>query len=440
MAVPAHVVADTLPAPGHLFVGAARVAAGHRLLLAVGGWWLLYAVAVMSLLRAPRRAATAVAVLTSAGVGIAALARRAVTSNDFYRYVWDGRVQAAGVDPYRYAPAAPQLDRLHDPWLWPSPATCAVHLHPPGCTLINRATVHTIYPPLAQLWFLLEHFLVPQSTRDAGYEAVGLLLAVAATVMLLLLLRDTGRDIRQVAIWGCCPAVALEAVQSAHVDALAVVAVLAAVWAAERGHWAWASAAVGAAGLIKLYPLVLFPAIVQRRRLRGAVIVVAMFVVAYLPHVIAVGQGVTGFLSDYVRNEGYVGGRRYQLLHVFGLQGHVAAAVAALAVVGVLTLALLRRLGAPGRSSFIVFAVVLFVATPGEPWENLPLVALAAVVGGWQWLSVTVAEELGYISFIYGGLPRALGDADYGIALAFAAAATWLRRLTRSRHGATRIG
>src|SRR5690242_17050964 len=30
-------------------------------------------------------------------------------SDDIYRYVWDGRVQAAGINPYRYIPAAPEL-------------------------------------------------------------------------------------------------------------------------------------------------------------------------------------------------------------------------------------------------------------------------------------------------------------------------------------------
>src|SRR6516162_807701 len=36
-------------------------------------------------------------------------------SSDPYRYLWDGRVQWAGVNPYRYAPAAPELQWLRDP-------------------------------------------------------------------------------------------------------------------------------------------------------------------------------------------------------------------------------------------------------------------------------------------------------------------------------------
>lgn len=432
MVWPARVFATTLPSSSHLFLGATRTDVGRRLLEAGAAWWVLYGVAIVALLRSPRQAGATVGVLTSIGIGVAAIARSATTSNDFYRYVWDGRVQAAGIDPYRYAPASPQLDRLHDGWLWPNAATCHVHLQPPGCTLINRATVHTIYPPGAQLWFLIEHLLVPQSTRDRGYEAVGLLIVVATTLLLLCFLQRTGRDVRQVAIWGCCPAVAIEAVQNAHIDGLAVLFVVLAVWAAEREDWPWAAAAVGAAGLVKLYPLVLFPAIVQGRRIRGALLIGAMFVVGYLPHVIAVGSGVSGFLSVYIHQEGFVGGQRYELLHRLGLHGHVAAGFAAIAILVTVILAFRRRLGSPAHAAMVVFAVVVFVATPGEPWEDLSLVALAAMAGAWKWLTVIVAEEAGYITFIFGGLATWTGPFGYAAALVVAVMAWLVQSLRRS--------
>jgi hypothetical protein len=425
MVWPARVFATTLPSASHLFVGSARHDVGRRLLEAGAAWWLLYAAAVLALLRSPRKPAAAVGVMASIGVGIASIARAATTSNDLYRYAWDGRIQAAGIDPYRYAPASPVLDRFHDSWLWPNAATCHVHLQRPGCTLLNRASVHTIYPPLAQLWFLVEHLVVPQSTRDRGYETAGLVIVVATTLLLLGFLHQAGRDIRQVAIWGCCPAVAIEAVQNAHIDGLAVLFVVLAVWAAERESWLWAAAAIGAAGLVKLYPLVLFPAIIQGRRIRSAGVIVAMFVVGYLPHVIAVGSGVTGFLRTYVHQEGFVGGKRYTLLHDLGLHGHVAAAVAFAAIIATLLLALAKRLGSPARAALVLFAVILFVVTPGEPWEDLSLVALASMTGTWRWLTLIVADEAAYIVFIFGGLSSRTGPVGYATALA-ASVLTWL--------------
>ncbi|HET7288527.1 MAG TPA: hypothetical protein VFI71_13695, partial [Pyrinomonadaceae bacterium] len=62
-------------------------------------------------------------------------------SDDIYRYIWDGRVQAAGINPYRYIPAAPELVQLRDDAIYPK---------------INRRDyAHTIYPPVAQVVFLL---------------------------------------------------------------------------------------------------------------------------------------------------------------------------------------------------------------------------------------------------------------------------------------------
>src|SRR5437588_8585338 len=57
-------------------------------------------------------------------------------SDDIYRYVWDGRVQAAGINPYRYIPADAALEKLRDGKIYPR---------------INRKDyARTIYPPVAE--------------------------------------------------------------------------------------------------------------------------------------------------------------------------------------------------------------------------------------------------------------------------------------------------
>ena len=62
-------------------------------------------------------------------------------SSDIYRYVWDGKVQAAGINPYRYFPAQDALAALRDATIFPH---------------INRADYAvTIYPPVAEFFFLV---------------------------------------------------------------------------------------------------------------------------------------------------------------------------------------------------------------------------------------------------------------------------------------------
>jgi len=70
-----------------------------------------------------------------------ALSAPVFLSDDINRYIWDGRVQAAGINPYRYIPADPDLARLRDEAIYPN---------------INRNNyAPTIYPPVAQMLFLL---------------------------------------------------------------------------------------------------------------------------------------------------------------------------------------------------------------------------------------------------------------------------------------------
>jgi hypothetical protein len=417
--VPAHAITHVTPIAGRAWLGNARATARHELFVDIAEWSALFAVAVVALLRAPRRASVAVSLAGGVALGVASLARIAVLSNDLYRYAWDGRVQAAGIDPYRYAPIAPQLDRLHDNWLWPPASICAGRGKPAGCTLINRSNVHTIYPPGTAT-----------TVRDRGYEATGLLLATLVAGLVLVVLRRTGRDPRLVALWSLCPAVSLEAVQNAHVDVVAVIAVLGALLVTRR-HVLWAAALLAVAGLVKLYPLVLFPAVLQRRRIAAAAVIVALVVASYLPYVIDVGSGVGGYLHGYLDQEGYGSGTRFVLLHLIGLHEHPASVVAVLIVVGVIAAAWLRRLGPPEQSALAVFVVVLLVATPGEPWYDLVLVALVAVTGAWQWLGIIVGDYVGYLTDALGDHTLHVLLPVYGAALLLGVSVTLLRRWQR---------
>ena len=89
-------------------------------------------------------------------------------STDVYRYVWDGRVIAAGIDPYRYVPADPHLEALRDPDIFPE---------------INRAnSAVTIYPPIAEaLFFAVTRVSETASAMKAamaGFEIVTFVLLV----------------------------------------------------------------------------------------------------------------------------------------------------------------------------------------------------------------------------------------------------------------------
>jgi hypothetical protein len=196
------------------------------------GAWLAFLVAAWLLRKVPRRAAVTLILLGGIAMQVAAVSAPPQMSTDLYRYIWDGRVQAAGIDPYQYVPTATQLDGLRNEFLfYPRAEYCVrasyVSQHPaadltPGCTRINRPTVPTIYPPVAEAYFLGVYYLHPADDSSTPIQAATALAAVLITVLLLFGLGRMGRDVRTAALWSWCPTVALEAGNNAHVDVIAV--------------------------------------------------------------------------------------------------------------------------------------------------------------------------------------------------------------------------
>ena len=242
-----------------------------RLLLEIMGFWAAWAVALALLLRLrlSTRQVLVLVVVGAAALRVAAMTAVVPLSDDLYRYAWDGRVQASGTSPYRYAPTDEALADLRTDWLFPDDVdggeTCEEIDRDDGCTRINRPGVRTIYPPLAQVWFLGGHLAGASALEDLGWQVVGLVADVATCVLLWLVLVRSGRDPRWTAAYAWSPLAVLEAVQNGHVDGLAALLVLAAVVAAARRPGA-AGALLGAAAMVKLYPVLLLPALLGRRR------------------------------------------------------------------------------------------------------------------------------------------------------------------------------
>src|SRR5262245_47392085 len=73
----------------------------HRLgitdLAVLAALWITFAVGALLVRRMPLRLAMVVIVAGGAAMQLAAVSARPHTSDDVYRYIWDGRVQAAGI-------------------------------------------------------------------------------------------------------------------------------------------------------------------------------------------------------------------------------------------------------------------------------------------------------------------------------------------------------
>ncbi len=370
--------------------------------------WAAFAIGVLLVRRLPLRWAAPLILLGAIAVQLAALSAAPQGSDDLYRYVWDGRVQAAGIDPYAYSPAAPQLAFLRDQFLWPHHTTLwcvapgaqlagAPHgLADPGCTLINRPIVHTIYPPVAEAYFYLVHLVSPAGSGTTPIQAAAALCAVGLTVLLLAGLGRLGLDRRLAVLWAWCPTVALEAGNNAHVDVLAALLTAGALLVlAQRGRLRRSLAGgtlLALAIWTKVTPVLVLPAVAKRRWYALASAGLFATVVVYLPHVLAVGSRVVGFVPGYLQQEGYSNGTRFLLLGtlVHGQLG-LLAAFAVLAVTGLLVLWRTDP-DRPWRGAVVMTGVALAVTTPPFPWYTMLLVMLVAFDGRVEWLAFAMVK------------------------------------------------
>lgn len=411
-----------------------------RLALVLAAWWAA-AVAVTRWVRRSHadpirptgRRLLLVVFLVALVVQLPGLLTPPRSSSDAYRYVWDGRVQLSGTSPYRYAPLDDRLAALRDPVLFPGlgpddrsgyrtqpvpttrPEVLARSTNDPR-TVINRPQVPTIYPPVAEAWFTAVAWLTPWSWGTRGLQLGSALLAAGIAVAVAGLLRRRGGDPWLALWWAWCPTVVAEAGNGAHVDVLAAAWVVLALAAATAGLPLSARRAgltgvlAGLAVATKLYPAVLLASLVPLRRnvVRVAqTVVVALATVAtgYLPHWLAAGSLVLGYLPGYLREES--GPNRSGLLSLLLPDAAVTpVSVVALAAVAA-TVA--WRLQPGGRSlaggATVLFGTLLLVTTPSYPWYALPLIACAVLAERLEWLVVAGASALAYTAASVHPLP-----------------------------------
>ncbi len=318
------------------------------------------------------------------------------TSDDDWRYLWDGIVQLHGIDPYRYAPSAPELTDVRNPTIYPPSHHCPNHSFteagsPPdtfdGCTRMNRPDSNTIYPPVAEGFFTLLDLV----TFGGHGNEFSMQVAAGIGVMLIGWLlyrrvRARGDPSWWVALWLWFPTVILEATQNAHIDWLGVLLVVTAITAVPARRAVLRGVLIGAAVGVKLYPGLVGASMVKRRPVALIGSAVALFALTYVPHVLAVGPGVVGFLPGYLQQEDYANGDRFLLISLV-FHGTAATVVAlCIAAVAVAWAVWRGDPDHPERTAVVTFGVAMLVTTPNQPWYGLLLVALAVLAHRPEWL------------------------------------------------------
>jgi alpha-1,6-mannosyltransferase len=371
----------------------------------------------------PRRVVV-IGLVLAAAWNIAFLRLPSGADDDIHRYVWDGRLQRLGYNPYIVVPSDPAAEGLHTP----------------ETRNLNNPDLPSPYPAGAELFFRAVT-AIQESTF--AFKVAFVVCEFAIVFVLLDVLRRTGQGQRAhlVLAFAWNPLLAIEVAGSGHIDIVGALLLVVSAAALVRRWRATAAVTLGLAIAVKFLPVVLLPLYWKRVRIRDAALAVAVAVLLYLPF-LNHGRIPIGSLGTYVQTFRFNG-------PVFAILDRVAppqllVALAVLVGLGTATWQRMRR--AAPESSPDVFAWPMFA------WPMAASLLCAPAIFPWYllWLLpfLTSASTLLIIIWTVSIFPtyfmwhlRTLGDPwgalpgwvmllEYGC-VAIAAAILALRRIPR---------
>jgi alpha-1,6-mannosyltransferase len=246
--------------------------------------------------------------------------------DDIHRYVWDGRLQRLGYDPYLVVPSDPAFSGLHTS----------------ETRTLNNPDVPSPYPAGAELFFRA----ITAIHESAFALKVAFVFCDFVMVLVLLdILRRRRQGIHWVLAYAWHPLLATEVAGSGHIDIVGALLLLVSFAALDRRWRAIAAVAFGLAIAVKLLPMVLLPLYWKRVRIRDGILATIVVGLLYVPF-LKRGWIPIGSLATYVQNFRFND-------PVFATLERVAAPqlVAALAVLVGFLIAIRLRSGSPALSS-----------------------------------------------------------------------------------------
>lgn len=202
--------------------------------------------------------------------------------DDIHRYVWDGRVQRLGYNPYIVVPSDPALNGLHTA----------------ETRTLNHPNLASPYPPGAELFF---RAVTAIHESSFALKAAFVICDCVIVFVLLAVLRRSGRGEHWVLAYAWNPLLATEVAGSGHIDIVGALLLLLSAVALERRWRTLAALAFGLAVAVKLLPIVLLPLYWRRVRVRDGALAAAVVGLLYAPFFHS-GSVPIGSLGTYVQS------------------------------------------------------------------------------------------------------------------------------------------
>lgn len=372
-----------------------------------------------------------------------------IQEDDVYRYLWDGKVFANGINPYKYAPeetddylsfkiqdlenfekryspeSQKELDLLNG-LKWQNEAALRT------LTRVNHPDVPTIYPPLAQFIFRATASVQPDSIL--AMRLTFLLFDLLALFFIIKILAALNKNRNLCLIYFWSPLVIKETFNSTHLDVLGVAFLCAAIYFLIVHRHLLAHSLLAFSFLVKLYPIILLPLFLQQAAItskqnnapiwRAPLFLLLTFgglvILCYLPFIdsgLKTFEGLKTFSTYWQSNDSLFSMLVYFFAEILGmgrveltifsndLPTFLSKVTVVVILIGAVIYLLIRK-GVLQKSAeelmrdiFVLMSLVFLLSPVQNPWYLSWVVPFMCLFPWRSWILLTGLVGLYYLDF-----------------------------------------
>jgi len=304
------------------------------------------------------------------------------TSDDVYRYIWEGKILANGFNPFEKAPDDPELNFLHSDNL-------------PGKVTFPSMT--SIYPTVAQAVFLFNYLVSGES--DWGMKLIYLLCEFITFVFLIKIFELRKQNRNLVILYAWLPLPIMEYFINSHIDAVGIMFFIVFIFLILSGKYIQAAFTFALTVITKLIPVIIAPLLIKKLGWKksfyfSAVFLITAAVLLYpiIPETRAINESFFTYLQNWSFN-----GSVYSLLNGIFRNGYLAREISS--VLFVITLGIISiKYSDFLKAAYSVFIAFTVFAATLYPWYLGYLAALNPFFGFYSVLSLFFTINLTNLS------------------------------------------
>lgn len=195
-----------------------------------------------------------------------------IGSDDYYRYIWDGKVQANGINPFLYQPNSVKLNSLHSDLLPDK---------------VSYPYIKTIYFPVAQWIFVLAYKISGENA--IGLKLIYLLFEFITLLALYYMLKRYDISLKYILIYATLPLITFQFFIDAHIDIVGTALMIASIAFYFYNKKLFSYLLLGLSVSVKPTGLLLLPLYYQneigiREKLKSIIIPIFVFIITFLPY------------------------------------------------------------------------------------------------------------------------------------------------------------